>query len=1565
MTKSTFIKSKISMIGFLCSLLLPTALPAEDTEIFFGGTNVNSGYKPNVMFILDTSSSMNSKDGGTITRLDRMKSALTGIINSVSNINVGLMRFSGAGGPVLYPVAFVDDDACVIESCSTPTIEVSIATGNDDVEESWDFSIQTSETELVINDDVKNQYPPSTTIQVSISTGNDDAEEQSSGAMSRTSSDLEMIRDPGEVTDQVVGLRFNNVNIPTGAVVTNAELIFQVDESAQGTISVEIFGENNINAASFSSANYNLSSRALIPGVSTIWNEIPSNDVGLSVRTPNLKNIVQTWVNNGLNPTSNSVVFVIKKAAGSLSDSSNRRTFESYNGTKAPILKVTYVVGTPVSSATQLVGLRFQDVKIPQGATIVSARLEFESEQTNTVATNSAIFIQNVDNAVPFTTAAGNVSGKTYLQGYAWAIPAWDKPDTRYQSIDIAGLVQQVVNRTGWCGGNAMGFLVYDNAGGTRVAKSYENSPGSAPKLKVTYDASNIGATGGCSTQTLIKQVASGADDGEENLGTGQVNMSSSDLELVRDSQDQIIALRFKDVKIPNGAIVQAANLQFEIDEIKSSSAITLNIAAQAHDDAPPLTVTDNDISSRAKTAASISWPISVTPSVNQKLDSPDIKTVVQEIVSRAGWASGNDLVIIIDKQSGSGIRVVESYDGEPSAAAKLTVTVKWNQGAVSGPLVTVRQRLLELVNEIQYKSGTPIVDSLVEAAQYFMGNNVLYGYRRGSGTGTNRRYTRVSHPATYTGGTVVRASGCTDADLNNLACVTEQITGSPQYVSPMTASCQKNYIVLLSDGSPSYNVSESYIKSTTSISTCADSGSAACGPEYSKWLFENDLAAGLTDKQNITTYTIGFNFTGTWLQKIATDGGGKYFTATSSADLVQVFTNILAEILKVDTTFVSPGAAVNQFNRLTHRDEIYFSLFKPNDSPYWPGNLKRYKVDGIPLQIKDANNVPAVDVSSGFFSDTAQSFWSSVVDGNNVALGGFADRMGTITPRKVFTHTGTSDMLLSAAVNSLDESNTSVTLAMLGLPASATHRTALLQWSRGVDIKDYDGDGDTAEIRKQMADPLHSRPVIVTYGGTDASPDTTIFVATNEGFLYAVDGETGNEEFSFIPQELLPNLDVFYQNLSGSQRPYGLDGSITTYVVDVDKDNQIESADGDKVIIVVGMRRGGRNYYALDVTDRSNPILLWKVRGGVDTGFAELGQTWSSPIVGKVQIGNPTSSNKPKNVIFFSAGYDVDQDNYVVRTADSEGRGLFMVEIESGNLLWSAGPTTSTANLKLADFNYSIPADIRVLDTNGDGWTDQLWVGDMGGQIWRFDIHNTKNTNLLVTGAVVADFAGVTQADARRFYYAPDISLVKKIGALQLNIALGSGYRAHPLEKNNMDRFYSFQSAYVYAKPTTYTKITEADLYDATDNVLGEGDASSKASAQANLASKDGWLIRLEGTGEKVLSQSITINNQILFTTYLPDGTTVGCQAAQGSGRAYLVNIFDATPVLNLDTLGSTTALTKSDRYSSLVRGGIPPTPTPFFPDNGEVPIVLIGPELGPAINFGELTGRTFWFER
>ncbi len=1564
MSRTAMRKTKGFLLGIVCSLMAGMPAYADDTEIFFGGTNANSGVKPNLLFILDTSGSMTSKDGGTTTRLDRMKDALKSILTSVNNVNVGLMRFSSPGGPVLYPVSFIDEDACKIENCATPTIQVSIASSADDAEENSTGVVDLTSKDLELMEDKQYAYAPGSeqTIEVSINKSENDVEEYASGSIGKYSSDLEVLYD--WVADQTVGLRFENLNIPAGAIITNAELEMQVDETGYGKVSVEIYVEDNDSPAAFSYSTNDVSNRPVVSGLKVNWDELPNKDVGYKVRSPNLKDLIQNLVNRGSwSASSKTAVLIIKKKAGTVIDVNNRRVFESYDGSYAPKLRITYISGaTSGNSAQQTVGLRFQNVKIPQGAVITGAYLEFESDQTNSEATNVTVVAQKVVDAPAFTSTNNDITNRltTVTTAVTTTMAPWTLPDTRYQTADIKAVVQEVVNQSGWCGGNSIVFIATGT--GIRNAKSYDGSSAGAPILKVTYDTSGLTAGQGCIAQTLTTQVSQGSDDGEERATNGSMNLSSSDLELVKDGiNDQIIGLRFRGLKIPQGATVQSASLQFEIDETPSSQNITLNIYGQAHDDAPPFTVSSGDISGRTKTSASVTWAITVTPGVNQKLDSPDITAIIQEIVNRPGWASGNDLVIIIERQSGGGKRVVESYDGEPSAAAKLTINAKWNAGdTTQGPLVTVRSRLIETVDAMQYKGSTPIVGALYEAALYFQGLPVDHGTHRGTPGHSRREYTRVSHPGTYTGGTVVRDPGCTDEDLNNVACRTEVINGNPVYKSPITASCQQNYIILLSDGSPTYNQSEAKIKAMTGITSCADSWSAACGPEFTKWMFENDLSTTLPDKQNIVTYTIGFNFTGSWLQKLATDGGGQYYTASSAADLTNVFNNIIASILKVDTTFVSPGAAVNQFNRLTHRDEIYFSLFKPDDQPYWAGNLKRYKVDGSPAIVQDANSVAAVDPVTGFFKDAAKSFWSSIVDGNDVKLGGFASML-SLSSRKVYTYTGSSNNLTDAS-NKLDENNSAITLAMLGISSqTSAYRDSLLKWARGVDIKDYDNDGDTTEIRKQIGDPLHSRPIVVTYGGTDASPDTTIYVATNEGFLYAVDGETGQEQFAFIPQELLPNLDTFYQNTTSATRPYGLDGAITTYVKDVDGDNQIEPLDGDKVYVFVGMRRGGRNYYALDVTDRNNPKLLWTIKGGVTSGFAELGQTWSAATVTKVQIGNTAA----KDVLIFAGGYDPDQDAYVTRTADTQGRAIYMVDLQTGSLLWSGGLSGAGHDEVFSSMIYSIPSDIRVLDVNGDGLADQMWVGDMGGQIWRFDIANGQNANSLVTGGVVADFSGTTAADNRRFYYSPDVSLIKKNNALVLNIAIGSGWRAHPLDTVVQDRFYSFTSTDVYSAPSSYTTITESNLHDATANLIGQGTSSEQSSAQADLASKSGWFIKLEGTGEKALSQSVTINNQILFTTYLPTGSVSGCQAAQGAGRSYLVNIADATPVLNLDTLGSNTSLTKTDRYVSLSRGGIPPTPTPFFPDNGSSPIVLIGPEKGPLVNFGELTGRTYWYEK
>lgn len=1557
MKNTPAMKTPAILFGFWISLMAVFPVTADDTEIFTGTTS-GANIRPNVLFVLDTSSSMVTIDAGeTETRLDRMKAALNSILDSVTNVNVGMMRFSGSnsGGPVLFPVSYVDEDVCNIETCTTtgPNLAVRVADSADDAEESnGTGAVDLTGTTI---DMVTEGTCSGTLVENNVSVN--DSEQLSDGTHNHNSTDLEFMYDSnnGDV-QQAVGVRFQGVNIPNGATINCAEIIFTVDEAGSGTVSLDIAGDDTNDSVAWadSPANRTVSGRSRT--VSIDWDNLPNPAVGSALTTPDIAVIVQEIVDNGGWSAGRDMGFMFFPDTGFVSDTANRRIVESNNGSAAPKLRVYYDTGA-ATAGTQTIGLRFQNVQIPQGVTITSASLEFEVNAASSVVTDLTIKGELTDDAAPFTTAVNNISGRAKTAAsVAWTgVVPWSTADDKQSSPDIKSIVQEIVNRGGWCGGQNLAMII--SGIGQRSATAYDGTMGDAPLLRVAYDPATIPAAGGCMNTTITKTISSGSDDAEENLGNSTISINSSDLELPKDSSDQAIGLRFTDLAIPQGATIVSASLQFEVDEANAGDAVSLTIYAQNSDDALAFSASAGNISSRPKTTASVAWNSVADPAIDSKLNSPDITAVVQEVVNRGGWTTGSDMAFIIMKASGTGKRVVESYDGEASAAARLTVQLQWDSGSTTTATQTVRDRLKSEVQDLEYKSGTPIVDALYEAALYYKGLPVDYGKVRGTSAGTTSRseYTRVSHPGSYTGGTLFRDASCTDADLNSSACKTEAINGAPVYSSPISDTCQTNHIVLLTDGAPSSNSAAAKAKALGSLGSCANPGTnMECGPELAKYLFENDQSL-LSGTQNIITYTIGFAYGDTWIQSIATDGGGTYKTATSAADLANAFNNILAAITTTTSTFVAPGAAVNQFNRLRHDNDIYFSLFKPQTQPRWDGNLKRYEINTSTLVIEDATGAAAVDDITGFFKDSSKSFWSAAADGNEVEQGGAAEQRN-IT-RNTYTYVGAAAATmpyspaidLTVGTQELTETNASITDAMLGA-ASATERSNILKFARGVDLRDYDEDGNTSEVRLQYGDPLHSRPVIVTYGGTSAAPDNAVFFATNEGFLHALDPDDGTEFFSFIPQELLPNLKTYYNNSSADAHPYGMDGYITPWIKDVDQDGIIESADGDHVYLYIGMRRGGSSYYALDVTDRSNPKLIWKITGGAGD-YAELAQSWSAPILGKVNF-----LGTEKQVLIFAGGYDEDQDSYTTRSADGQGRAIYMVNAETGVREWW-GSSVAGSNETFADMDYSIAGNVRAIDTNLDDLIDLMYVADMGGQIWRFDVHNDATTLAkLVDGTVLANLATTgSVANTRRFYTTPDVAKAKENGTHFYSIAIGSGWRAHPLDENVSDRFYLIRDTNFNTTPTTWTAVTESDLYDATNDV----DSASVLSAIAG--GKKGWFIQMENTGEKVLSDSATVNNQVIFSSYTPNSSTASCSAAQGTGRTYVVNLYDATPTVNLASAAGST-LTKADRTVELKRGGIPPKPTVLILPE---PVVLVGPET-PLKNmpFGDLSTRTFWYQ-
>jgi hypothetical protein len=172
-------------------------------------------------------------------------------------------------------------------------------------------------------------------------------------------------------------------------------------------------------------------------------------------------------------------------------------------------------------------------------------------------------------------------------------------------------------------------------------------------------------------------RIAVGTDDGEERVDSA-VGLNSVDLELVLNTEggvtgDQTVGLRFTGVAIPQGAQIASAYVQFKTAET-GSTATTVTIHGEAADNATPFAATTANFSSRPRTAASTIWSPPAWNTVNEvgtAQRTSDIAGVVQEIVSRPGWASDNALVLVI---TGTGKRVAKSFDGDAAGAPLLHV---------------------------------------------------------------------------------------------------------------------------------------------------------------------------------------------------------------------------------------------------------------------------------------------------------------------------------------------------------------------------------------------------------------------------------------------------------------------------------------------------------------------------------------------------------------------------------------------------------------------------------------------------------------------------------------------------------------------------------------------------------------------------------------------------------------------------------------------------------------------------------------------------------------------------
>lgn len=341
----------------------------------------------------------------------------------------------------------------------------------------------------------------------------------------------------------------------------------------------------------------------------------------------------------------------------------------------------------------QTVGLRFTNVYIPQGAEIISAYIQFTTDEATSEATNLTLKGELTDNAQEFTLAANNISSRTTtVNDVAWNdIPAWNtvgQAGVDQQTPDLSAIIEEIVSQGGWAKGNALSIIITGT--GHRVAYAYEGDITLAPKLVVQYYLK----------KTIISQIIDGNDDVEENgpsspFGYGNMYMNSSDLEIVTDGASvQTIGLRFLNIDVPKNAIIQNAHISFTAKD-NTSDSTTLYIKIQDTVNAEPFNGSQQfNASGRTVIMDSVSWIDVEDWTNNGVFSTPSLAVLVDSITSKSNWVRGNNVVFIIN---GYGNRRADSYEGDVDGAATLSIEYLSDQVAP------------ELVNEIpdkQTKAG-------------------------------------------------------------------------------------------------------------------------------------------------------------------------------------------------------------------------------------------------------------------------------------------------------------------------------------------------------------------------------------------------------------------------------------------------------------------------------------------------------------------------------------------------------------------------------------------------------------------------------------------------------------------------------------------------------------------------------------------------------------------------------------------------------------------------------------------------------------------------------------------
>lgn len=703
---------------------------------------------------------------------------------------------------------------------------------------------------------------------------------------------------------------------------------------------------------------------------------------------------------------------------------------------------------------------------------------------------------------------------------------------------------------------------------------------------------------------------------------------------------------------------------------------------------------------------------------------------------------------------------------------------------------------------------------------------------------------------------------------------------------------------------------------------------------------------ASIPGVQRVTTYTVGImesEATKVFLRNVANNGNGNpglydednpeygkgHFSAKSPEELGDALQAAINAIVERTSSFTAPVVPVT---RTMSGNRIYLAFFKPNQDNFWEGNITKFGLSEYG-QVLDKFD-EAASYPNGAMIEDAEPHWATKT---------WADIDGFYQNRHIYTYLG--DASLTAASNEFIPGNLSG--ALLGNPAyTASDVEKIVYYVRGKDVYDKDGDGTYAENREIVCgDALHSEPLVLRYDDTK----TVIYFGANDGMLHTVDDNTGEEMWGFIPPDQLHRLRLLVE---GAGHEYFVDSSPRVYKKDANNDGDYKKIDGDKIILICGERKGGNSYFALDVSDPDNPEFLWRVSGGDPAGavgipaptnvIGELGETWSEPVFGRVKSASYEFGGE-FDVFFVGGGYSAD---------NSKGNTVLAIDVLTGETVRQfrklAGGSEVTA---CPDMLYCIPSPVTVVYGDADNLVDKIYVGDVGGQLWRLgefesyafpdcdeDIDNWDGEALFQTGCGEIDCGTAPDKDEdgdgvfnerRPFYYPPTVCLENGFDL----VFAGTGDREAPCLPGTYDGFYCIKDT--HAQPWTE--------FDEDDPAMIEVDNSLPTPATPDLKGSDkGWYVNL-APDEKILSESTVFSKVAYFTTFTPNDEKC---VPGGDARLYALNYLTGHTVFDYGVIGggipSKPVLVITEKVQRIIVSTGSTVADPESPDTGAGPITV-----------------------